>query len=346
MKRAPIVQPTIGSAANHRRGFTLIELLVVIAIIAVLIALLLPAVQQARESARRTQCKNNLKQFGLAVHSFHDTFNHLSTSNRPPTTGAQRLAGMTRLLPYFDQAPLYNSYNQSVAWSQQIPIVSTKLTATMCPSDPKAGALDGDPDPTTTASGWAANVASSSSYALAKGVDSGITPYVTITLPGLFTDPTSTTNKYYAGMFPQNYDAKFSDVTDGLSNTIAMHESAGRPSLYRKGKQIGSTPGNRVNSGGWARPASDILVTGQRADGSALFGTTPFNATNGYDVGGESYPGGTFGVQGTGQPYSFHTGGAHVLLGDGSVRFLSENMNMNTYISLITVGGGEVIGDY
>jgi hypothetical protein len=216
----------------------------------------------------------------------------------------------------------------------------------MCPSDPKAGALDGDPDPTSTPGGWAQNIAASSDYALSKGVDRGITPYVTITLPGLFTDPTSSANQYYAGMFPQNVDAKFADVTDGLSNTIALHESAGRPALYRKGKQVGSPPANRVNGGGWCRPASEVLVTGQRADGSALFGTQPFNATNGHDVGGESYPNGAFGVQSTGQPYSFHVGGAHFLMGDGSVRFISENIAMNTFISLVTREGGEVVGDF
>lgn len=333
-----------------RRGFTLIELLVVIAIIAVLIALLLPAVQQAREAARRSQCKNNLKQLGLAIHNFHDTYGHLPTSNRPPGTGTKRIGGITRMLPYLDQAPLYNNYNQQLQWSdpnaQMRATVSTKLTVLICPSNPQGGVLDGDPDATTTPSGWAMNVAASGDYALAKGVDRGITPYVTLVLPGLFTDPTNSANSYYAGMFPQNVDARFASVTDGLSNTIAMHESAGRPYLFRRGRQVGSPPANRVNGGGWCRPASEVLITGQRADGSALFGTTPFNATNGHDVGGESYPSGMFGVQSTGQPYSFHVGGAHFLMGDGAVRFISENISMNTFVSLVTANGGEVIGDF
>src|SRR5688572_803295 len=104
-------------------GFTLIELLVVIAIIAVLIALLLPAVQQAREAARRTQCKNNLKQVGLALHNYHDSFNIFpfsvmgdgsceATYIPPRVTNAR---GWTMLLPYFDQAPLFNQYNSSNA---------------------------------------------------------------------------------------------------------------------------------------------------------------------------------------------------------------------------------------
>lgn len=350
MKRVRIAGPTLSRVNVSRHAFTLIELLVVIAIIAVLIALLLPAVQQAREAARRSQCKNNLKQLGLAVHTFHDTYGHVATSNRPPTTGAQRIGGITRMLPYLDQAPLYNMYNLTLAWGSSDPtqrtVVSTKLNVLVCPSNPKGGQLDGDPDPTTNGGAWTMTVNASADYALSKGVDRGITPYVTLTLPGLFTDPTSSSNQYYAGMFPQNYNARFADVTDGLSNTIAMHESAGRPFLFRKGRQVGSPPSNRVNGGGWARPASEVLVTGQRADGSALFGTTPFNATNGHDVGGESYPSGAFGVQSTGQPYSFHIGGAHFLMGDGAVRFISENIAMNTFIGLVTVNGAEIIGEF
>ena len=109
------------TSPRRRPGFTLIELLVVIAIIAILIALLLPAVQQAREAARRTQCQNNLKQIGLAVHTFHDTYRHLPVSNRPPTTGSKRLSALTRMLPYLDQAPLYNQYNQLLQWSDPNP---------------------------------------------------------------------------------------------------------------------------------------------------------------------------------------------------------------------------------
>ena len=124
---------------SNRGGFTLIELLVVIAIIAVLIALLLPAVQQAREAARRTQCKNNLKQLGLAVHNFEETFTHLPSSLRPPTAGTVRFSVLTSLLPYLDQANLFNKYDQTVNWSAAAnkPLSQTKISGFICPSNPQ-----------------------------------------------------------------------------------------------------------------------------------------------------------------------------------------------------------------
>ena len=348
---------------NNRAGFTLIELLVVIAIIAVLIALLLPAVQQAREAARRTQCKNNLKQLGLAVHNFEQTFSHLPSSLRPPTPGTIRMALLTGLLPYIDQATIYNQYNQTINWSTGINVAlsRTKISAFVCPSDPRGGALDGIPD---NPAAWAQDTAASTDYSPIFGISPLNAPYTNVPLTNLYTDPADTSSspfKYVAGFFPKNATittasgtklsgAKFADVTDGLSNTIAIAESAGRPAVWRKSRQIGGLPTNRVNGGGWARPASDILYFGSKADGSDFLGTTAFNATNGLDIGSAPYPHTTapyiFGVQGNSVPYSFHVGGNHFLLGDGSVRFISENINFDTFIGLLTPAGGEIVGDF
>ena len=126
-----------------RRGFTLIELLVVIAIIAVLIALLLPAVQQAREAARRTQCKNNLKQLGLALHNYHDVFNRLPMSQYVIPTGMPQ-AGLLqrtwtrRILPFLDQATIYNQWNwtQGYAVGTNLTLIATPLAVFKCPSSP------------------------------------------------------------------------------------------------------------------------------------------------------------------------------------------------------------------
>lgn len=354
--------------AENRGGFTLIELLVVIAIIAVLIALLLPAVQQAREAARRTQCKNNLHNIGLAFHNFESTYGWLPSSLRPPTANTVRFSALTQLLPFLDQASVYNQYNQSVNWSAaaNVPLSRTKIPAFGCPSDLLAGALDGIPDNPST---WAQDTAAATSYSPIFGISPLNAPYTAVPLTNLYTDPGDPTFKYVAGFFPKNATIdpltganglpgrKFRDVTDGLSNTIAIAESAGRPAVYRKGQKYGSLPGDRLNSGGWARPASDIMVYGQKADGSDLLGTVAINATNGRDIGpndpaysGASYPYTVapfaFGVHGTASAYSFHTGGAHFTLGDGSVKFIAENINFDLFIKLATPEGGETVGEF
>ncbi len=350
-------------STTRRGGFTLIELLVVIAIIAVLIALLLPAVQQARESARRTQCKNNLKQIGLAFHNFESTYSYLPTSLRPSNAGSVRFSVLTSLLPFIDQAPIYNLYNQNINWSagSNVALSQTKINGFVCPSDPVGGQLDGIPD---VPASWAQNTAASSDYSPIYGISPLVyTNVLGTAVPATYTDPADSTQVYVAGFFPKNATVdpatgshgkvgrKFANVTDGLSNTIAIAESGGRPSVYRKGsKQFGSLPTNRVNAGGWARPASDIMIYGEKPDGSDLLGTTAINATNGYDVGASGYPVTVapyvFGVHGTSSPYSFHTGGAHFTMGDGSVRFISENISFSVFISLTTPAGGEVIGEF
>jgi prepilin-type N-terminal cleavage/methylation domain-containing protein/prepilin-type processing-associated H-X9-DG protein len=366
------VQPQ--QTPRARGGFTLIELLVVIAIIAVLVSLLLPAVQQAREAARRSQCRNNLKQIGLAIHNFESTYGYLPTSLRPPNKNSVRFSALTSLLPNLDQSNIYNLYDQTINWSvgTNIPLSKTVVPGFSCPSDVLAGQLDGVPDNPAT---WAQDTAAVTSYSPIYGISplvytSGLTSLV---MPPLYTDPATIFQppqlSYVAGFLPKNATIdpatglhtkkgkRFADVRDGLSNTIAVAESAGRPAVWARNQQLGSLPGDRVNGGGWSRPASDIMIYGQKADGSDLLGPVPFNATNGRDIGpndptygSASYPYAVapyaFGVNGTSAPYSFHSGGAHFLLGDGSVKFIAANIGFDTFLSLVTPGGGEVVGDY
>ncbi len=375
-----------------RGGFTLIELLVVIAIIAILVALLLPAVQQAREAARRTQCKNNLKQVALAFHNFEGSYGFLPTSLRPPSnvagsTEQSRVSVLTELLPYLEQDNIYRQYNKTINWNQgtNIPLSQTRIPAFQCPSDPQSGVLDTAPPGSSGqyVPGIAATTAYSPIYGIAPGV---FTQLLGRNAPDLFRDPSSVfagenpPYTYVRGFFPKNATissgtglqsvkgAQFRDVLDGLSNTLAIAESAGRPFVYVRGRRLGggnaltdtdpaSTNTDRLNSGGWSRPASDIMLFGgTTASNGVLGGTFPINATNGHNLRGLNYSptagvsqailGLPIGIHGTAAPYSFHTGGAQFALGDGSVRFVTENISFSVFIALATPAGGEVVGEF
>ena len=139
---------------------------------------------------------------------------------------------------------------------------------------------------------------------------------------------------------------RFQDILDGLSNTLQLTESAGRPNQYRNGKLVLTANGNnRVNGGGWARPASELnLLKGASADGLTIPGPNAINVTNGEALGTYTAPNGhpVYGVDGTGQIYGFHTGGVNALIGDGSVRFLRQTIDIRALAALVTRNGGEV----
>ena len=314
----------------NRRGFTLIELLVVIAIIGVLIALLLPAVQSAREAARRAQCVNNMKQLGIAMHNFHDINSILPSSNRPSgLTTVPRVAGLTLLLPYIEQNTVYNAFNLSLNWglAENSTSVTSRINVLLCPSAQQPGRLDGNPDPGP----WTPTVAAPTDYSIVLKVDERLGTLGLVDSVG-------------RGMMPTSEKSRLADVTDGLSNTIAYAESASRPFVYRKGaKQYNDSTTSRVNAGGWCRPASDFSVDGSSADGSVIPGPCPLNCTNGEDFVPLGYPIPYYVTQGTGEAYAFHPGGANFLFGDGSVRYVKESVGIRIFAKLVTRQGSEVV---
>jgi len=325
-------------AAPRQPGFTLIELLVVIAIIAVLIALLLPAVQQAREAARRLQCKNNLKQLGLAFHNYADVFNGFPPSRitaRDPDTNANAIYSgwSVCLLPYLDQTTVSNIYDSGQAHYalDNQTAVRTRLSVFVCPSSADGERL------VQLSRGPRADQLVADRYGAASDY------YARAPQAGWVMDLNGQRGKVALTALVHT---RLGDYTDGLSNTLLIDEIAGRPRYYVKGKQVNNP---RSPAGfetftlqpGWAAWASpnalnlyasnaDCTEEGARHDGTtpAPQRTCMVNCCNSEGM------------------YSFHTGLAHSLLGDGSVRAISANINVDLLINLHTRDGGEVIGEF
>jgi len=309
-----------------RRGFTLIELLVVIAIIAVLIALLLPAVQQAREAARRSQCKNNLKQIGLAFHNYHDALSvfppAFSQHSWPGAPIDQRATfnWHVYVLPYLDQAPLYNQLNFSassrVAPNQQY--AGMVLPVFICPSDPMglrviSSGTKYAPDfmssvPATAGHNYmlsghvydcTADGNSPNGYCLNPGG------------PGFAGDNRLAGDAYDVGA--NTTPRRIRDIIDGSSNTLAVAESL--PDCYAYSSWIYGDTNNFTTSNGINTRLRDVC----------------------------QFLGGNFGLWSIGRGFkSMHTGGIQVLLVDGSVRFVGESIDLNLFQRMGTIQSGDI----
>ncbi len=324
------------------RGFTLIELLVVIAIIAILIALLLPAVQQAREAARRSQCQNNMKQLGLALHNYHDTFTVFpySTANTAYVFTAAgdnvvNHSGWPMLLPYVDQSPLYNQYDFTAAernslfsgWSStssgtvggaatamanNANLSRTILTVFACPSD--AGAMT---YPSTT-SYYGCGVANT------QNINYGFSVTGAAAVPTTrWLNETATLR----ALFGENSNSGIKTCRDGTSNTAMVIETT-REVHDGTGNVWGCSvyAGNGVNLQ-TSRGINDLICCGWDSPSNQrprIIGK----------LGSYSLPG------------SSHVGGCYVLLADGAVRFLSQGMDGAIRIALSRVSDGAVVGEF
>jgi prepilin-type N-terminal cleavage/methylation domain-containing protein len=338
------------SKRQQRRGFTLIELLVVIAIIGVLVSLLLPAIQQAREAARRTQCKNNLKQIGLSLHNYHDSYSRFPPSYcvvpGVTTTVGGQWSFRARILPFLDQANLQGLINWDLAYFAQINVATTRVPTFLCPSEIN------DIMRVNTSTGiprdYPANY--SANFGTWK-----------------VWDPNNGT----AGDGAVHPNSRFSmaDFSDGTSNTLCAAEvKAFTPYIRNTSSDPGATVPT-VTDFAAALTGDNCCIggnvqqnTGQTewADGLCQQSgfTTTFvpNTKIPYDVGGGTYDidfvSWREGTSATRVTYaaltarSYHIGMVHGLLMDGSVRPISQNINLATWRGLGTRSGGEVFGDF
>jgi prepilin-type N-terminal cleavage/methylation domain-containing protein len=336
-----------GRAGRRRAAFTLIELLVVIAIIAILISLLLPAVQQAREAARRTQCKNHLKQIGLAIHNYESAFRMVPpavcidlTASSTGNNGAWSIHG--RILPYLDQANLQNLVDPTTAWDFQSVISGVKVPVYSCPSDPGADRVrvftDGKPNlyPTT--------------YAFSYG-----TWFV-------FNPATGQTGD---GAFAPNARHSLAHFTDGTSNTMMVAEVKAWTPYRRNGGPPATTVPNISTWPATVAAGTEFKDTGHTEwpDGrvhhegvttvfvpntasACLNGavTLPECDYNSWQEGRNGYTGSPTYAAITSR--SFHEGMVNVAMMDGAVRTVSENLDIVVWRGLGTRQGGEVLGEY
>ena len=342
------------------RGFTLIELLVVIAIIAVLIALLLPAVQQAREAARRTQCKNNLKQLGLAL------MNYESTTGVFPyekcTTGVNQ-NWIQMVLPYMDQAPIYNQFNFNKSWADpsQWPLTTVDLPALICPSSPSKGARtnpfgvaglltpDGVNAPPPTGFGLCDYMALSGvRFSLYYQGGFASPPAAVLSIPD--------DNRWACAMH-STLATRISEITDGTSNTMMICETAGRPGLFRGKNHVLVQGLNASNFSpkdgwGWADTGNSGAVDGATADGTIINSAikpSPKNQGLLPTCTAAACPPGAnvfMNAVNDSEMYSWHTGGNQVLFADGSIHFINENISVQTLGALLTRQGGDIPGEY
>ena len=362
------------TTARRRRGFTLVELLVVIAIIGILVALLLPAVQAARAAARRTQCTNNLRQWGLALHNYHDVHQSFPMTNAQNyLPNAQGFSPQARLLPFVEQVNLQSQldfakpaftgpFNALIPNPQFAAAFAMPLPVAVCPSDPAPVLNPG---------------AGGSSYC-------GINYMVSF---GSGTGTNYDLRWRTDGVVYENFGARFADVLDGTSNTVFMSETirsvgpdfnlpAGTLPKWPYQATLNGSSGASANlqtvqglaggSGGWVNNANGVIenpnldtvwpqkTTWRGAASAALRGRGTSWAhsgaistlTNGYLTPNSRIPDVVVHFTGFFGPRSYHPGGAMAAMGDGSVRFLPNTIDVRTHRALHSADGNEVVADF
>lgn len=312
--------------SNDRRGITLTELMVASGIIGALLSIVLPAVQAARESSRRSQCSNNLRQLSLAIHGFENSFRRLPSSEPISLEGTPLPHGwMIYVTPYLEQQRLYDKYDFSKPWhdAANVPVTSVRNAMFECPSSINPERRDYAPPPAAEA------FAAVSDYAALTHVDPRLVQMGLVDYAGL-------------GAMPKKAQPIAQHITDGLSNTLMLVESSGRPQVWRRGREFEAPPTTRTLGGAWASPLSDVSLIGAGEDGIAVPGKFGINRTNG-EPAGAVFPHPQYGTDGNGQIYSFHNGCVNAAYADGGVRVISEDVDIRTLARHVTRAGNEVI---
>lgn len=306
----------------RRAAFTLVELLVVIAIIGVLIALLLPAVQAAREAARRMSCQNNMKQHGLALHNFHDVYGGFPASGWT-IAGAGNPAGKyvgwrALITPFIEQSSLHNVYDFNVHWWEGVNLnaATVPLEVYQCPSVPDrqktTNLVAKSPRPAITV----ANPLATADYEAIMGVQSTINP-------NLYATAASNRCVLY-----RNASTKFAEITDGTATTLLVVECGARPLVYR-GRKYRPDLGNDQGQS-WADSEGGFSLDGANQDGS-LIGQGPVLTPRAINAANFN------------EPYAFHPGGANFVFADGHVQFIGDTIALEPFAALCTRNAAEII---
>lgn len=321
-------------------GFTLVELLVVIAIIGILVALLLPAVQAAREAARRMSCSNNLKQIGLAIHNYHDTFKSLPMAwwiQVPPANALNAQAWGTSILPFLEQQPLYDKYNKNVmavnqagpAGQANVALLQTPIPVFVCPSAPGGvnRIYNGDASPTLPVT-WKS---APSDYCATTGVRGN---FANIAYAGNAGGQREGAMQVH-GPFGENRSGLLAEIVDGTSNTFLVGERTGGDKIYSKKQPVPALAGFvRTNGGGWG----DALNGEHWLQGALFSGVPPLPANGGpCAINCTNLRGWGF--------HCFHPGGCMFIMADASVQFMSETVVPLAIAGRITRLKGELLPD-
>jgi prepilin-type N-terminal cleavage/methylation domain-containing protein len=332
--------------ASARRGFTLVELLVVIAIIGVLVGLLLPAVQSAREAARRSQCFNHLKQVGLALHNHESTFTYVPAWQKwvpEPTNPPSPLYNLTgdaqftfsalgQLLPFLEEGNIHNMFdlkrplldpvNLPPPWpgGQNNPTSMADIKTFLCPSSP-ATREESDYGPYFAAVGMSGSfILPRTDYAPLRGIHSTLNACAGLTA--------TTTDNAMLGTADSRVKStvKFGEVKDGLSKTLCFTEIAGKQGIWFRGRNIAQPPNTiNLNSfyGDWNIARRPRGLSGANPANPQEPGCSNINVLN------------------SDNPYGFHPSGVVTLRGDGSVMFLNEEVSPQVFVGFVTRNGGE-----